>query len=190
MYRIAVTNRKLCAEAFLERVWELAEGTTYQAILLREKDLNERQYEALAEKVLNITKRNNKKCILHSYPEVAKRLQHPYLHLPLPVWEQMSTKRQRELRHHVWQIGTSVHSLGQLHKALFLHADYVIAGHIFPTDCKKDLAPRGLDFLREICNESTVPVYGIGGITDAREELVLQQGAAGICRMSGAMRHV
>lgn len=172
------------------RVQQLAEDTAYQAILLREKDLAKEQYEELARQVLDITKKHNKKCILHFYPEVAERLKHPHLHLPLPVWEQMPVERQRELRHHVLRIGTSVHSLEQLHKALSLNADYVIAGHIFPTDCKKDLAPRGLDFLREICKESTVPVYGIGGITDAREELVLQQGAAGICRMSGAMRHV
>lgn len=190
MYRIAVTNRCLCQGDFLARVKQLAEDTKYQAILLRERDLEEEAYEELAGQVLDVTNKYNKKCILHGYPEVAMRLHHPYLHLPLPVWEQMTAPEQKLLRRHMAQMGTSVHSLEQLKKAHSFNADYVIAGHVFPTDCKRDVPPRGLDFIREICAASTVPVYGIGGITEEREELVVKQGAVGICCMSGAMRHV
>lgn len=188
MYRIAVTNRKLCQKDFLLRVQQLAEDPRYQAILLREKDLLEKDYEKLAGQVLDITGKHNKKCILHTYAETAIRLHNPYLHLPLPVWEQMPVKKRTELKKHMRQTGTSIHSPQQLQKALYLGADYVIAGHIFPTECKRGLAPRGLDFLHEICGKSPVPVYGIGGITYEREESVIRQGAAGICRMSGAMR--
>ena len=45
-----------------------------------------------------------------------------------------------------------------------LGATYVTAGHIFTTDCKKGLPPRGLDFLKNVCDAVTIPVYGIGGI--------------------------
>lgn len=190
MYRIAVTNRRLCPGDFLERVQQLAEGTQYQAILLREKDLNEIQYEALAEKVLEITRRNKKKCILHSFDRVAERLGHPFLHLPLSVWDQLSADRKRELRNRFQKLGTSVHSTEQLQRAVSLRADYVIAGHIYETACKKGMEPRGLDYLHEICENSPIPVYAIGGINEEREESVIRQGAAGVGIMSGCMRQV
>ena len=68
-------------------------------------------------------------------------------------------------------------------------ADYLIAGHIYATDCKKGLPPRGRDFLREICSNLSVPVYGIGGISLEEKQIgeVLDCGAKGACVMSGAM---
>ena len=38
-----------------------------------------------------------------------------------------------------------------------LGATYVTAGHIFTTDCKKGLPPRGLDFLKNVCDAVTIP---------------------------------
>lgn len=54
--------------------------------------------------------------------------------------------------------------------------------------CKKDLPPRGLSFLENICDNSEVPVYAIGGMTKEREPEVMRKGASGICIMSGCMR--
>ena len=36
---------------------------------------------------------------------------------------------------------------------------------MFATDCKKDLPPRGLEFLRAVCAAVSVPLYAIGGIS-------------------------
>ncbi len=180
MFRIAVTNRRLCQGDFLTRVESLAKGNIYQAVLLREKDLTREQYDVLAKEVLNICQKYGKKCILHSFPQVAVRLGHPYLHLPLPLWQSLGGRESAQIRQHTVEIGTSVHSLEQLKQAVELGADYVIAGHIFATDCKKGVAPRGLDFLQSICQETNIPVYGIGGINRGNENAVLQAGAAGV----------
>lgn len=188
MYRIAVTNRLLCQGDFLTRVEQLAKGEKYQAILLREKDLTEPEYEKLAAEVLAITSHYGKKCILHSFAGVAEKLRHPYVHLPLSIWGRIPVEKRQKMKHFFQKMGTSVHSEKQLREAEALGSDYVFAGHIFTTNCKKGLAPRGLDFLREICDQSSVPVYGIGGITGEREEAVIRQGAAGVCIMSGCMR--
>ena len=175
MFRIAVTNRRLCQGDFLTRVESLAKGNIYQAVLLREKDLTREQYDVLAKEVLNICQKYGKKCILHSFPQVAVRLGHPYLHLPLPLWQSLDRREAARTRE-------------QLKQAVELGADYVIAGHIFATDCKKGVAPRGLDFLQSICQETNIPVYGIGGINRGNENAVLQAGAAGVCIMSGCMK--
>lgn len=45
-------------------------------------------------------------------------------------------------------IGTSAHSVEEAIEAQKLGATYISAGHIFATDCKKDLPPRGLEFLK------------------------------------------
>ena len=52
-------------------------------IILREKDLPEREYAALAREVLDICGRHGVPCILHSFPEAAKLTGCFTLHLPL-----------------------------------------------------------------------------------------------------------
>ena len=71
-----------------------------------------------------------------------------------------------------------------------LGASYLTAGHIYATDCKKGLPPRGLTFLEKICRNTTIPVYAIGGIglTDGRIEEVIRCGARGACIMSEVMK--
>lgn len=139
MYRIAVTNRHLCEGDFLERIRQIAQGDEYNAILLREKDLSHEEYEELAKKVLKITNLAGKKCILHRDYKAALSLFHPFVHMPLSVMAQMSQKERENLRKSVKEMSTSIHSLEQLKEAEAYSMDFVIAGHIFATDCKKDL---------------------------------------------------
>ena len=188
MYRIAVTNRHLCEGDFLERIRQIAQGDEYNAILLREKDLSHEEYEELAGKVLKITNQEGKKCILHTDYRAALSLSHPFVHIPLSVMEQMSQKERKNLRKSVKEMSTSIHSLEQLKEAEAFSMDFVIAGHIFAFFCKKGLPPRGLSFLENICDNSEVPVYAIGGMTKEREPEVMRKGASGICIMSGCMR--
>ena len=121
-------------------------------------------------------------CALHSHVETAKKLLCPRLHCPLPVWERAGKDWKPKL------LGISVHSLEEAVLAERLGAGYLTAGHIFATDCKKGLPPRGLSFLREIASAVRIPVYGIGGMDRSKEKEVEETGAAGICIMSGYMR--
>ena len=85
-------------------------------------------------------------------------------------------------------LGVSCHSVEEAGKAKELGCTYIIAGHIFETDCKKGVPPRGLEFLKEVCDTIDIPVYAIGGITMDNIALVKNAGAAGGCMMSGLMR--
>ncbi|WP_455958797.1 thiamine phosphate synthase, partial [Anaerotignum lactatifermentans] len=71
-----------------------------------------------------------------------------------------------------------------------LGATYITAGHIYATDCKKGLPPRGLTFLEEVCRRVSIPVYAIGGIKINEKQLreVIDCGAKGGCIMSGMMQ--
>lgn len=185
---IAVTNRHLFDEAggqsvFLARLEQVAAAHP-AAVILREKDMEERAYEVLAREVQILCCRHQVPFIAHTFVGVAKRLHADGLHLPLPL---LRTMRQ-EGRALPGRLGTSCHSLEDVREAERLGCSYLIAGHIYATTCKPGLPPHGLAFLRAVTAAAELPVYAIGGITPARLREVLAAGAAGGCAMSSLMQ--
>lgn len=83
---IAVTNRSLCQRPFAEQIERVC-SLHPKAIILREKDLSEEEYSRLAGQILEICKRYQVPCILHTYVNVAEKLHHPYIHLPIFLLE-------------------------------------------------------------------------------------------------------
>ena len=179
---IAVTNRKLCHIDFLEQIEALAKSEV-DSIILREKDLSEDEYYVLAKNVFRICEKYNKECVLHNFVGVAKRLNYNKIHLSLPILE----KHHNEVKNFE-KVGVSIHSLEEGERAVTLGATYITAGHIFQTDCKKDLEPMGLAFLENICRGVDVPVYAIGGISKYNINLVKETGVNGACLMSFFMQ--
>ena len=155
-----------------------------KGILLREKDLREGEYKELAERVMRICKENEVPCILHSFIDAALALGAENLHLPLHILRGMEEKKKRQFRN----IGASCHSVAEAQEAERLGCGYITAGHVFVTDCKKGLAPRGLDFLQAVVESVSIPVYAIGGINRENIAAVRKTGAAGACVMSGLMQ--
>lgn len=177
---ICVTNRKLCQEDFLTRIRRIAECAP-KAVILREKDLPEPEYRKLAGNVLSICSEYGVECILHTFYRAAADLGCKSIHLPMPVLRQCPDLSVFST------VGSSCHSTIEAAEAVRLGATYVTAGHVFRTDCKKDLPPRGLGFLSEVCGSVDVPVFAIGGISKENISSVINAGAAGGCIMSGLM---
>ncbi len=178
---ICITNRKLCNIDFFKRI-ELLASQKPRAIMLREKDLPINEYTSLAKEVKKICDKNNVDIIINTFIESAKILNIKNIHLPFPMLlENKSCLNDFEL------IGTSVHSEEEALKAEELGVNYITAGHIFKTDCKKGLEPRGLKFLKQICDNANIPVFAIGGINNENTPLAIKAGAAGVCIMSSAM---
>lgn len=189
MYKLlAITNRHLCNNNFLKQIQDICSlnerNTVIKSvsIVLREKDLSENDYKDLAAKVLKICKENNTECILHTYYNVAIELNCKKIHLPLHVLSD-NPNIQKEFN----EVGVSIHSLSEAIEAVNLGATYITAGHIFATDCKKDIQPRGLNFLSSICSCVDIPVFAIGGISLSNAQEAINAGADGICIMSGLM---
>lgn len=180
---ICITNRKLCSNNFSDQI-EMIASAHPKAIVLREKDLSEKEYEQLARQVMQICQKHGTQCILHSFSNVATTLGATAVHMPLPLLQKMTPQE----KSHFQIIGASCHSLEEAKEAQNLGCTYITAGHIFLTDCKKGLPGRGLPFLEEICKAVRIPVYAIGGISSQNIESVRKTGAAGACIMSGFMR--
>ena len=113
----------------------------------------------------------------------AKALGVKYIHLPLPVLRAQSKQDLAGFD----AIGVSCHSVAEAFEAQALGATYLTAGHIFLTTCKPGLPGRGLDFLREVTQAVSLPVYAIGGITADRVPELQAAGAAGACLRSSLM---
>lgn len=179
---LCVTNRMLCTEDFLTRIERIA-AENPRGIILREKDMSTGAYRALAKQVLTICERYHTPCILHGHVEVAKMLGAMAIHLPLSILRALD----KEDKKCFTTLGASCHSIAEAKEAEALGCTYIIAGHIFETDCKKGLAGRGLHFLKEVCEGVSIPVYAIGGISAEHIGAVRAAGAAGACVMSGIM---
>ena len=180
---ICVTNRKLCREKFTVRIAKIAEAKP-KAIILREKDLPPSDYKALAAEIVGICQSYGVPCILHSFTDIADELQVNAVHLPLPLLKNCTDEQRSQLS----VLGASCHSKEDAVSAERLGCTYITAGHIFDTACKQGLPGRGLDFLTDVCESVSIPVYAIGGINQENYPAVLQTGAKGVCIMSGLMQ--
>lgn len=180
---ICVTNRHLAGEDFLERIKKIASAGP-DGIILREKDLPESEYRELAEKVQKICMDAHVPLILHTCIKAAKELGIKKIHLP---YGEFCAPEQKE-REWFEQVGVSVHKPEEALRAQELGASFLVAGHIFATDCKKGKPPRGTDFLKEICRNTDIPVYAIGGISPENAVFCMEAGAKGVCLMSSLMQ--
>lgn len=140
-------------------------------IILRAKEMNDGAYQQLAQEAISICRHHQVPLLLHQHPDV------------MPDWGGVRRRHGRT--------GVSVHSIEEARQAVRRSADFLIAGHIFPTACKQGLAPRGIRFLEQICQSVGVDVYAIGGINETTVRELAQVRAAnfrGVCLMSGLMQ--
>lgn len=180
---ICISNRKLCKENFLERVEKITAAKP-DGFILREKDLPIEEYRALAQEVLGICKKQKVPCILHTWSGVSEKLGISAIHLPLSDLRRLGRKGSLKSFD---TVGASCHSLSEALEAEALGATIITASHIFPTDCKQNVPPKGLAFLSEICQRVSIPVIALGGIFENNIAFLPDTGAAGAAVMSTAM---
>ncbi|MGN0501604.1 MAG: thiamine phosphate synthase [Ruminococcus sp.] len=185
MFKVICVSARQRSNNFLQSI-EMIAKSEVEAIILREKDLSEEEYFILAKSIKEICDKHDKKLIIHSFIDIAKRLGIKNIQLPFSKFISLNN-----LHDDFESIGTSVHTIEDAVLAEKSGADYIIAGHIFATDCKKGLAPRGVKFLKDVCNAVKTPVYAIGGIDDnSVPELkdVNCNNFSGVCVMSALMK--
>ncbi len=174
---ICVTDSKLCEENFLIRIEKVASAKP-DRIMFRNKYCKDDDYVKIAFDILKISNKYDVPCSMYRQFDKFSNI-----HMTMPMLQHIRLKDMNFIN----LAGASVHSVEEAVEAEKMGVDYVIAGHIFETDCKKGLAPRGLDFLNHVCNAVKIPVYAIGGINADNIGLVAKAGADGACIMSGFM---
>lgn len=184
---LAVTNRKLCAGSFPEQLEIICSSERKpDAVILREKDLTAAEYSNLAQEAAKICAAYRVQLILHSFWQTAMELDCKNIHLPLAM---LQTNEFQYYRDKFQLIGASIHSMEEAQQAASLGANYLTAGNVYVTSCKVGLQGRGLVWLSDICKETNLPVYAIGGISLSGEQFddLQKSGAAGACIMGEFM---
>ena len=196
-----ITNRKLCENENLEKQIEkifsaykrkiILEDFEIVALILREKDLYKNEYLKLVEKIYPICQKYRIDLILHQNYDL--NLDEKYniggIHLSYDSFKSLNKNIREGLIKKYKKIGVSIHSIDEAKEVEMLGATYIVAGHIFETDCKKDLEPRGLKFIQELSSTLTIPIFVIGGINQENSNLVINSGAFGVCMMSSLMKY-
>ena len=196
-----ISNRKLCENENLEKQIEkifsayekkiILKNFEIVALTLREKDLDKNEYLNLVEKIYPICKKYGIDLILHQNYDLNldKKYKIGGFHLSYEIFKSLNKNIREKLIKKYKRIGVSIHSLEEAKDVENLGATYVVAGHIFETDCKKGLEPRGLNFIKELSSILTIPIFAIGGINEENSNLVLNSGAFGVCMMSSLMKY-
>ncbi|OPA78288.1 thiamine phosphate synthase [Campylobacter pinnipediorum] len=174
---IYVTNRHL-SDDFLDDVKFVLETKKPDFILLREKDLDDVLYKKLSKEILDILKKYKTKLIVHTNFRIALDLKIENIHFSF-----CDFKKNIDLIDKFKKVGVSIHSINELLEVQKYGVDYVIVGHIFDTKSHKDENPRGTQFLEEICQNSKIKVYAIGGINFENLDIIMQTKANGACMM-------
>nr|WP_314381402.1 thiamine phosphate synthase [uncultured Campylobacter sp.] len=125
---------------------------------------------------------------VHNFSDFALRAGERNLWLPLGVLRSFSAAYGAGfLRANFKKLIASCHSEAEAREALELGANAICLSHIFATDCKAGLAPRGLNLIRAVRGFYGGEIYALGGITPRNFASVLRAGADRIAVMSSAM---
>jgi len=176
---VCVTQSILCGDNFLNQIEKICIGGI-DRIILREKHLSENEYFRLAYDVKKICGRYNISLTIHNFSDTAIKLDVNSFHCSGLVFAENKYKFQH--------IGVSVHSVEEALNAEKSGASCITAGHVFETQCKAGFAPRGVDFIKNVCRSVKIPVYAIGGINPGNINLLRDSGIKGVCIMSGFMK--
>ena len=144
-----------------------------RAVQLREKDLGAAELLPLAMELRDLTRRFAARLLINDRIDVALAVDADGVHLGQ---EDLPLQEARRIMGNCI-IGISTHNITQAVEAEAGGADYIGFGPIFHTKTKDAGSPKGVDIIRTIQQNVSIPVVAIGGILLENVSDVLQTGA-------------
>ncbi len=159
-----------------------------QMLQLREKDLSAAELLPLAADLRTLTRHYNCALLINDRVDVAMAVGADGVHL---AGHSMPPTAARKLLGPNKLIGVSTHCLEDILAAAAQGANFVTFGPVFHTPSKAAYGePVGLKKLQQVCAETSIPVYGLGGIKTNNCAAVTQTGAHGIALISALLNAV
>lgn len=176
-----ITNRNLIKSGNIYSVVLEALRGGVHSVVLREKDLSHKELLPIAFKLKGITNAFGCQLIINTDLKAAKMSNANFFHFGIEKF------KENKLDLGGMSFGLSVHSLEEAVDAKVLGAKYLFLGHIFETDCKKGLNPKGIEMIKAVKSKVNIPVIALGGINESNAKAVIKAGADGIAVMSYIM---
>jgi thiamine-phosphate pyrophosphorylase len=181
-----ITDRQLVADGYtLLTAVKAALDAGVKAVQLREKDLCAAELLSLADELRNLTLQYDALLLINDRIDVALAADADGVHLgghSLPI------DQARKLLGSDRLIGVSTHSPEEVYQATIQGADFVTFGPVYETPSKAAYgSPQGLQSLTDVCHQSAIPVFALGGITSQRQQDVMQAGAHGVALISAIL---
>lgn len=145
---------------------------------LRDKRLDDRELLRRAKALRAVTKQTATLFIMNDRPDLALLSQADGVHVGQ---EELSVAEVRQIVGPTLLVGVSTHNLAQARQAVLDGANYLGCGPTFPSSTKQFEQFAGLEFLRQVAAEISLPAFAIGGIGLEQLDAVL---AAGISRIA------
>lgn len=161
-------------ESFAHLVTELL-AAGVQMVQLRDKSLGDRALLERARRLVELTRAAGALAIVNDRVDIAAAAHADGAHLgqdDLPVGEARRILGLEAL------IGVSTHAIEQAQRAVLDGADYLGVGPTFPSGTKHFDEFPGLDYLRQVAEEISLPTFAIGGIAPDNVGDVLGTGIA------------
>jgi thiamine-phosphate pyrophosphorylase len=146
-------------------------------VQLREKDLPERRLVELGRRVRAWTREADALYIMNDRADLAVVTDADGVHVGQ---EELSVKEARRIVGPHRLVGVSTHTIDQARRAVLDGADYIGVGPVFPSATKSFESLAGLELVREVAAEISLPWFAIGGITAENANLVRESGATRI----------
>jgi thiamine-phosphate pyrophosphorylase len=149
-------------KASLEWTIEEAAAGGAQIIQLREKDLPDQELLERARRVRQCTRKAGVLFIMNDRPDIARLAEADGVHVGQ---EDLSAAEVRRLIGPDMLIGVSTHTIEQCRQAIREGASYIGIGPTFPSTTKEFPQLAGLEFVRQVSLETSLPAFVIGGVT-------------------------
>jgi thiamine-phosphate pyrophosphorylase len=158
-------------------------------VQLRAKNSSPAEIQAMAEKILPITRRAGVALVINDHLEVARAVGAEFCHLGQEDFFDAGHGHTSALRTppSALRIGLSTHAPEQARRAVAAGADYVAIGPIYATATKPTAKPVTLEYVRWAAANITVPWFAIGGINLQTIDDVLAAGVKRICVVSAIL---
>ncbi|WP_238906425.1 thiamine phosphate synthase [Clostridium sp. YIM B02506] len=153
-------------------------------VQLREKDISSLDFYNLAVAVKKITDKHNVPLIINDRIDIVLAVDAAGVHVGQ---SDIPANVARKIIGEDKILGISAATLEEAKLAEAEGADYLGIGAVFPTDTKKDARSVSIELLGEIKKSLTVPVVGIGGISQNNAELLKESKIDGIAVVSAIL---
>lgn len=157
--------------------WTVAEAAAggAAAFQLREKELPDRELLQRARQVRRWTRDAGVLFIVNDRPDIARVIDADGVHLGQ---DDLTVSAARRVVGPDAVIGVSTHTPEQVRRAILDGADYLGVGPTFPSSTKVFDHYPGLEFVRYVANETSLPFFVIGGVVRENVARVVEAGGS------------